>query len=456
MARPRRLSVLADTIGKGFTELPPGPLVVALSGGADSAAAAWGARATGRSVRALHVHHGLPASDVLAAAAAAVASELGLELDTVTVTVEPGSSPEGRARAARYAALAAGARLGELVVTAHTADDQAETVLARVLRGSGFDGLAGIPPIRLPFVRPLLGMTRAETRELATLLGLPWRDDPANDDLRYLRNVLRRRVIPELEGGVASGLRGALVRSAEVVRTEVAALDELSSRIRVRPAAEGFRMVAGELRAAEAAVAARAVRAALAAYRPPHPPSKDEVAAVLAVAGGGGRRDLSGGWRVSRWGPWVEIASPGPTVTPPPVEVPVPGEVLWGGFRLSFTVGSRPGVFPLSRWAFAGPIEGASVVVRSAAPGDRIAVARGHKSVAAALAEGGVPVERRDGWPVVELDGAVTWIPGVRRVAGREGARYLCGVAVVDDGDEERRGSTAGAGEEHVWGPSGR
>ena len=279
-------------------------------------------------MRALHVHHGLPASDVLAAAAAAVASELGLELDTVTVTVEPGSSPEGRARAARYDALA-GARLGELVVTAHTADDQAETVLARVLRGSGFDGLAGIPPIRLPFVRPLLGVTRAETRELATLLGLPWRDDPANDDLRFLRNLLRRRVIPELEGGVASGLRGALVRSAEVVRTEVAALDELSSRILLgSPPGSGW---------SPESCGRRRRR-----WRPgPCGRPWRRTGRPIPRRGRGGGDARRGGGRERRTS-GVEGESVGPVGRDRltarrsrPRRRPVPGEVLWGGFRLS-------------------------------------------------------------------------------------------------------------------------
>lgn len=459
MARSRRLTVLAGRLHGAFSEVPEAPLVVALSGGADSAAAAWAAVDSGRQVRAIHVHHGLAASDSLADAARGVAGSLGIVLDVVAVEVPPGSSPEGRARAVRYEALAGAGRPGELIVTAHTADDQAETVLGHVLRGSGFDGLAGIPPLRPPYVRPLLGVTRSETRELATLAGLPWRDDPANEDLGLVRNLLRRRIIPWLEAEVAVGLRPSLVRSAAIVRSEVAVLADLADRVVVHRVAAGFGIAAGELAAVGPAVAARAIRAALAEYRPPHPPDRDEVAAILAVAAGSGPRDLGGGWRVSRVGASVVVTPRGssPVLVPDPVVARFPGVVRWGGFRIDLIVTGRPPVVPLSRWAVVLPVDPGTdeIVVRSSTPGDRIAVAGGHKRVADALAEAAIQREDRRRWPVVEVAGEIVWIPGVRRLSWQSGDRdrYLCAVATVDELDDRGRPVD---GEESRWKPFAR
>lgn len=462
MARSRRLTVLAGRLRDALSEVPEAPLAVALSGGADSAAAAWAAVDAGRQVRAIHVHHGLAASDFLADAARGVAGSLGIVLDVVAVEVAPGSSPEGRARAARYEALVGAGRPGELIVTAHTADDQAETVLGHVLRGSGLDGLAGIPPIRPPYVRPLLGVTRSETRELATLAGLPWRDDPANEDLRLVRNLLRRRIIPGLEAEVAVGLRPALVRSAALVRSEVAVLADLAARVVVHRVGGGFGMAAGELAAVGPAVAARAIRRALAEYRPPHPPNREEVAAILAVSAGSGPRDLGRGWHVCRVGASVVVSpgdsSPGPV--PDPAVARFPGVVRWGGFRLDLIVTSRPPVVPLSRWAVVLPVDADTdeIVVRSPMPGDRIAVAGGHKRVADALAEAAIQRQDRRRWPVVEVAGEIVWIPGVRRLGWQSTGRgrYLCAVATVED-EVDDGGRPAGVGgEESRWEPFAR
>jgi len=436
MARARRLTVLGERLVSAVASVPPGPLVVALSGGADSAAAAWAVREAGRDVRAVHVHHGLPPSDRLAAAAEAVARALGIPLATEAVAVPPGPSPEAAARAVRYAALDAHVLPGELVVTAHTADDQAETVLAHLLRGAGFDGLAGIPPLRAPYVRPFLGVSRAETRELADLARLPWVDDPGNGDLSVARNLLRRRLIPLLEAEAAGGLRPALVRSAAVVRTEVAVLDRLADAIPVRSAPGGFRLAAGELVAAEPAVAARAVRRAFAVHRPPHPADSREVEAVLAVARGAAGADLAGGWHVGRDGASVVVSRRGrPSPVPGPVAMRVPGAGTWGGYRFEAAVTARRPVVPLSRWALVVPLAAGEdeVLVRAAGRTDRIAVPGGHKRVVAALAEGGVEPAAREGWPVVCLGDEVVWVPGVRRAGWRlVGAeRYLCVEAVV-------------------------
>jgi tRNA(Ile)-lysidine synthase len=202
------------------------PLLAAVSGGADSSALLEILVQLGQRVAAAHVHHELRGADADADLAfvtvraaqlgvpmhARRASELGLPLRTRI-------SPEARARTLRYAALEQMRASGGYrhVLTAHTLDDQAETLLLRALRGTDLAGLAGIAP-RLGarhLLRPLLGSRRADLREYLRRRSLGWREDGSNADLRVPRNLLRAEVLPLLErihpGGVAhlAALSGA-------------------------------------------------------------------------------------------------------------------------------------------------------------------------------------------------------------------------------------------------------
>ena len=137
----------ADLRRKIATRVPPGPVTVALSGGADSAVLAW-SLADRDDVVAVTIDHGLPGSAALVAAAERIASRLGLRHRVVTVA--PRSASEGDLRTARLAALEA--ESAGWIVTGHTADDQGETVLGNLLRGAGPGGLAGIPVRRGRFM----------------------------------------------------------------------------------------------------------------------------------------------------------------------------------------------------------------------------------------------------------------------------------------------------------------
>src|SRR5690606_9831728 len=168
--------------------------LVAVSGGADSVALLDLLVATrerhGLDLAAAHVDHGIhPGSAAVADAVAALAARLGVPLVRGRLRLGPGAG-ETLARARRHRWLdAARRRTGaDLVLLAHHADDQAETVLMRVLRGSAPAGLAGIRPVRGRLVRPLLGASRAELRAHCEARGLPWWDDPANDDPAHLRS----------------------------------------------------------------------------------------------------------------------------------------------------------------------------------------------------------------------------------------------------------------------------
>jgi tRNA(Ile)-lysidine synthase len=207
-----------------------GPALVACSGGPDSLAlAAAAAIVAGRrdvAVRAAVVDHGLqPGSAEVAAAVASRLGALGLRADVLTILVEAdGDGPEAAARRARYAALEQAAD-GADVLLGHTLDDQAETVLLGLSRGSGTRSLSGMAPRRGCFVRPLLGLRAATTRQACAELGLePWLD-PHNAVSRFTRVRVRERVLPLLEAELGPGVAEALARSADLLRADADLLD---------------------------------------------------------------------------------------------------------------------------------------------------------------------------------------------------------------------------------------
>lgn len=224
MAATRRLRELIDS-NIPRLRLPSGPFSVALSGGADSAALALLCVEGGDDADALHIDHGLDASPRLSAAASDIASKLGLQLSTVKVEVGRGPSPEEQARDARYQVFGTHARP---VLTAHTKDDSAETMVINLVRGTGAAGLTGIPYHRPPNTfRPMLVVPRDETREMAVLAGLPFFDDPMNLDPRLARNHVRQRVMPLLRE-LNPQASDALARAAESLGRDAALLDEMT------------------------------------------------------------------------------------------------------------------------------------------------------------------------------------------------------------------------------------
>jgi len=217
--------------------LSAGALVlVGLSGGADSlalaAATAFEAPRAGFRAGAVVVDHGLQdGSDAVAARAAAQAAALGLDPVLVErVSVDTVGGPEGAARAARHAAFdRALAQTGaERILLAHTLDDQAETVLLGLARGSGPSSLHGMLPDTGRLLRPFLGLRRTETRAFCADSRLePW-DDPHNDDPSYTRVRVRSAVLPVLERELGPGVAEALARTAEQLREDDDALDGLA------------------------------------------------------------------------------------------------------------------------------------------------------------------------------------------------------------------------------------
>jgi len=245
--------------------LGSGELFVAVSGGADSLALAEAAAHVGgrRDLRvcALVVDHRLqPGSDEVAERAAEEALRLGAHAAKVLpVTVTGPGGPEAAARKARYAALREHVGEGSLVLLGHTLDDQAETVLLGLGRGSGARSLAGMRPLEVPWARPLLSTPRAVTRAACDELGVrPW-EDPHNADPRFRRVRVRREVLPLLEDVLAGGVAEALARTARQLREDCDALDSIAKDVHDR-AYEGETLRVDVLERAPSPVRRRVLR----------------------------------------------------------------------------------------------------------------------------------------------------------------------------------------------------
>lgn len=245
-------------------------VLVALSGGADSlalaAATAHAARELAVRVAAIVVDHGLQGgSDVVASRAADAARSLGLDAEVVPVAVGSDGGPEAAARAARYAALDEAVERWDAaaVLLGHTLDDQAETVLLGLARGSGAGSLKGMAEVTGRLVRPFLAVRRSDTRAAVAELGLePW-EDPHNDDTAFARVRVRTRVLPVLEAELGPGIAEALARTAEQAREDAEAFDEMIDEFIeeiCEPAEAGLSLDVGPLAANPAALRNRIIR----------------------------------------------------------------------------------------------------------------------------------------------------------------------------------------------------
>lgn len=248
---------------------PPAGTAVncAVSGGADSLALLALAVAAGCHATAIHVDHGLrEGSAKEAELVEAAARQVGATFTALRVHVGDGPNLEARARHARYAALSPD------VLTGHTADDQAETLLVNLLRGAASSGLSAMrPSVR----RPILALRRSETQALCAAMHFTVVQDPTNDDPRHIRNRVRHELLPLIADISQRDPVPVLVRQADIARADADFLDDLATEIDPSDART--------LAAAPIALARRAVRRWLSGD---HPPDAATVERVLAVARG--------------------------------------------------------------------------------------------------------------------------------------------------------------------------
>ncbi len=277
---------VADLLARCTFPPPGSPLVCGVSGGADSLALLVLAATAGCRVTAVHVDHGLrDGSAAEAAVVAAAAARFGTGFRAERVAVGDGPNLEARAREARRGVL------GPDAATGHTADDQAETVLANLLRGAGVHGLAGM---RAGPTHPLLGLRRHETVALCDRLGLVPVHDPSNDDPRFVRNRVRAELLPLCSAIAGRDVVPVLARQAALLAGDADLLDEVGGLLDPTDAAA--------LTGAPPAQARRAVRGWLAGDDG-YPPPAAAVDRVLAVARLEHRAaEVPGGIRVARSG----------------------------------------------------------------------------------------------------------------------------------------------------------
>ena len=286
------------------------PLRVAVSGGADSlalaAAVAFVARRDGYGpVCGLTVDHRLqPESARRAETTAAILTDLGLEpVHILTVRVGTEGGPEAAARSARYDALQERVILqGGCVALGHTRDDQAETVLMGLGRGSGPRSIAGMQTYRGYWWRPFLDVPRATTVKACEALGLPVWDDPHNHDPAHRRVRLRREVLPLLDDVLGGGTSAALARTATLLRQDLDALDALAAQWQAEHHATGEILPAAGLAELPTALRQRVIRLWLICREVPELGSVhlDEVGRLVTNWHGQGPIDLPGGFSLSR------------------------------------------------------------------------------------------------------------------------------------------------------------
>ena len=424
---------LAAALGMAGAPRAGEHLLVAVSGGPDSTAllAGLAALAPARALRvtAAHVDHGLRGREgaVECARVADLARQLGVGFVSRAVVVAAGAGVEARARRARYAALGDMAtEVGATrIVTGHTQDDQAETVMLRLLRGAGRRGLGGIRPVRGALFRPLLGVTRADVRRFLAERGLPFAVDRTNADLALARNRVRRLVLPFLAAEFNPRLTASLAALAARLRDEE---DFLAAAAAARGAsvADGDRLRA-TVAAEPPALARRIVRTWL--ERPgARSPTASHVERVLGLATRGGRGTvaIAGPARVVREGEYL-VRRPGRAAEPHAFAAPIaPGDTIVdpaGRWRLSLSAARarRPGeerAADARHALFDADALPGSLVVRSPAPGDRLRITGvGTRKLHDVLIDAKVPREARAATAVLAAGGEVLWAAGLARGA---------------------------------------
>jgi len=453
---PRTIVAAVRAFAREHALFRPGPVVVAVSGGTDSVALALIlAELREEFGLVLHIahfdHRTRPRSAPKDAAFAAdLANLIGAPIRVGRAARAPKS--EDDARTDRYAFLRRFAsEIGAgAIATGHTMDDQAETVLLHLTRGAGLAGAGGMRPVRDGIVRPLLAIGRAETRAMCAAAKIRPREDPSNTSLRFARNRVRLRVLPELER-INPRVRAALARFADA-----AARFETALPGRGIDLGETQRVDTG----ARAPITTGPGRAALDLGTLPIDPALRERALADAWVDAGGitlsashrvalvklarttdgssRIDLPGGQALREYSRLMFVrgnaaaSAPARTgtaaaggATPVPIaaaagsSATVAGktalasvalargkQVIWHGWRIALDM-------PSNGSAYAGAVDAASAArlgVRSRRPGDRVAKLGKLQDV---FVDAKVPARARHTWPLVTLDDAVIWVPGV-------------------------------------------
>jgi len=413
----------------------PGPVVVAVSGGADSTALllilAELADELGLVIHVAHFDHRTRPKDSAADAdfVARLANRLGARIRVGRA--ERPTKTEEDARTARYAFLRrAASEIGATAVaTGHTKDDQAETVLLHLTRGSGIAGLAGMRPLRDGIARPLLAIGRKDTLAVCRAARIRPRSDPTNRSLRFARNRVRLEVLPQLAkinpraveaivrlADAAAGLQLqddreignalALARDRDAIR--IAALD---SGLRARALALAWQQATGNVLGAR------------------HRKLLEE---LTATTDGSRSIDLPGGRAIREYG-LVRIVGDTPVaVSDPPARIEHRQAIAWNGWQIVLggpkrLNGTQEASVPKNLLR--------NLVVRSRRVGDRM-IDRPRKKLQDVFTDAKIPASQRSNWPVIACEEGIWWVPGVTAPPKGAGGTRLAVAAPAHFGNE--------------------
>jgi tRNA(Ile)-lysidine synthetase-like protein len=414
---PSTILSTVRSYARAHTLLRPGPLVLAVSGGADSTALtlllAELREEFGPVLHVAHFDH--RARPRTAAADAAFVAELANHIGATLRVGRADARPknEDDARNARYDFLRRVARdLGATAIaTGHTRDDQAETVLLHLTRGAGLAGLAGMRPERDGIVRPLLAIGRSDTVAVCAAAGITPREDPTNRSLRFARNRIRHRVVPELaklNPEVTSAIARLADAAAAVAR---ATADHAESTLDAAEIDDDLAIdrlpTENDARADALALWwARRTGQRLGARH------RSALSGLAAATNGSRSLDLPGGRALREYATLRILvrderseAKDKKMLRNRPITLERGGTASWHGWRFAFVV-------DLDGEAQVGYVDAERVGVRGRRPGDRMNGPRGAK-IQDVFTDAKVPARERDEWPLITANDAVVWIPGI-------------------------------------------
>lgn len=425
------LNRVRDTITAHAMLTPEDRVLVAVSGGPDSVALLHILRELGYDVVVAHLDHmtrdGESAED--AAFVEALACETGVPviIERRPVEAQAAAGPESfeqAARAARYDFFESAAeREGcAVIATGHSADDMAETVLWRLIRGTSVDGIAGIPPVRslngVRVVRPLIDSTRREILRFLTEVSIRYRTDPSNSDPKFLRNRIRNELLPLLRTEFNPNVNEALVRLSGLARDDAIVVAELLDPFLGTCLTEDGGIDRARFAKGPASLQRRAVQT-LAWRRGIDAPYEriEAVRAFVQTGHTGAKLDLGGAMLLNTktHTRFLHDAAEQETVL-----VTVPGVGVFLDNTFSARLLDRAPQTPLSdycspsRQVFDADVLGSTVHVRNRKPGDRFTPLgmRGTRKLQDYFVDSAVPQDERDRVPIVEADGKIAWVVG--------------------------------------------
>ena len=413
----------------------PGPVIVAVSGGADSTALLLIlgdlAEELGLVIHVAHFDHRTRPKESAEDAdfVAKLANRVGAPI-RVGRADRPTKS-EDAARTARYAFLRRAAEeIGATTIaTGHTRDDQAETVLLHLTRGSGLAGLSGMRPLREGIARPLLGIGRTETLAICRDARIRPRTDPTNKSLKFARNRVRLKVIPELEK-INPRASEAVARLADAA-AEIQMEDDLTVADALARAREADVIRIGAL---QPSIRTRALALAWqdATGRVLGARHRRALEDLTATEEGSRSLDLPGGRAIREYG-LVRIVGDRPAATSdPPTHIDLGREIIWNGWRLSLgatapTNGAHEANVPKNLLR--------KLMIRARVAGDRTADPPRRK-LQDIFTDAKIPASQRGRWPVIASEDAVWWVPGLTEAPKGTGGTRLAVAAPAHFGNE--------------------